>query len=712
MLVGQAVNSGVGHVTGGYCLKKANAGAWAVQAGGESLDEDVMWNKQLTQAQGLNELVELLLLTFGSSHCNGFLRAVDAKLAVANEKIAPTGYLDSDFLSNKSPDLAEALQKGLVWNVVHRLFATTYPKAIEIGQTALNKKGTAEISELEGMLAMKKTYAALAAKPDAKSEAVLWELAREQALQTNPFWFAWAPSLQRFAACVTEGQLEEASRMKAAGMVAPQGVGSQWGYCGGAFLGKLASIKFSSIKQFPSIKMAAYLANCYAPVDKVDDGKYTLLKDSDVGKLVNKKMQDAVHEADGFMASARALIDKYSANINEKDKWQLLLRNDCRLFYTLPLVKKGKASRFNMEFVTLRRAYKEFLTELGAIIKEDLVATLPEEKPEKHNESESKEDANNDELDDNDEPEENDEPTNDAQNGKPTCASAAASAHDVPKIIIQSLSDMNSAKFQMEQKGFKIGVLVRHSKEGESQVLYKITNVSNTDISVSPTGLHSETVKDEVVALEIANTHWTICPKSKEQQQLDFALMQPHKSSLSHLQVVRARATLALHQLYLDNQEQQSPAHVEIWQDPTVVRSIKSHRAGALKLVPATQTFSLKTDNEKHEAKLVDPKFEMSLVKQNTDFEPISFVLGKTSNVKDSKKYFIAPYWEVPTAPRDKPEMANMTISYVEVDGFKVPVMKNKCSIKAGTVLYLPPTKDAGKASSKDEPAAKKTRRS
>ena len=72
----------------------------------------------------------------------------------------------------------------------------------------------------------------------------------------------------------------------------------------------------------------------------------------------------------------------------------------------------------------------------------------------------------------------------------------AGSAHDVPRITIQPLSDMNSAKFQMAQKGFKIGVLVRHPKEAESQVVYKITNIPNTDISVSPTGLHRETVKN------------------------------------------------------------------------------------------------------------------------------------------------------------------------------------------------------------------------
>ena len=57
-----------------------------------------------------------------------------------------------------------------------------------------------------------------------------------------------------------------------------------------------------------------------------------------------------------------------------------------------------------MEFGTLRRAYNEFLTELAAIAKEDLVATLPEEEPRKHNESESQKNANNDEPEDNDEP--------------------------------------------------------------------------------------------------------------------------------------------------------------------------------------------------------------------------------------------------------------------------------------------------------------------
>eukprot|EP00973_Karenia_brevis_P087171 12085831-Karenia_brevis.AAC.1 len=187
--------------------------------------------------------------------------------------------------------MAMALQKGLEFRVLHPIVLECWPKVIDICQKALNTKGSSEMTEMEGLLTIHSAASSIKVSQPTLSDKEIWELASRQAVQAEPFWIGWAPSLAKFASVVTLEQLKEAADMKAACVKTPEGVGNTFGFCGGKFLSGLADVCFAgSLQMFPRVRIAVYNANVLAPIEKIVDGKYAMLTESDVGKLKNKKM--------------------------------------------------------------------------------------------------------------------------------------------------------------------------------------------------------------------------------------------------------------------------------------------------------------------------------------------------------------------------------------------------------------------------------------
>ena len=275
--VTQAITNGCNHIASGYSLAKASEDAWAVQSLQQTAAhlEAMTFNTELSKKQGLLPLSDLVLQSFGGTNNNVFLRAVKTGAPCTSKKIAPSGNLDAEKLSNESQHLADALKSGLEWNIVRGEVAKRWPSYISLGSNALNTRGTSEVSELEGMMTMQQTYKH-PIEVLKHSPLVAGEIAVAEAIRSQPFWRGWASALLQLAMCVTPEQLKEAAQCKAAVVKVPDGVGNTYGFCGGQYLEKAASISFpNSLIQYPRIKMAAFTANILSPIDKIFDGKYS-----------------------------------------------------------------------------------------------------------------------------------------------------------------------------------------------------------------------------------------------------------------------------------------------------------------------------------------------------------------------------------------------------------------------------------------------------
>ena len=118
-----AITNGAKHCKSGYNIQKAGEGAWAVQCDG--LPSAIAFNEHLSKVHALPQLTQCMIVSFGSTHSNVFLRyamSVD----------------DDDLQNNKA--LQEACQRGIEWKVIHSLVDKRMPRIVTIGCKALNAR--------------------------------------------------------------------------------------------------------------------------------------------------------------------------------------------------------------------------------------------------------------------------------------------------------------------------------------------------------------------------------------------------------------------------------------------------------------------------------------------------------------------------------------------------------------------------------------------
>eukprot|EP00959_Pyramimonas_sp_CCMP1952_P174859 3654162-Pyramimonas_sp.AAC.2 len=61
-------------------------------------------------------------------------------MTCSDEFIAPSGYLDEEYMCQKWPTLRDALSRGLEWQVLNYAVAQEFPDVLRIGVSALNRK--------------------------------------------------------------------------------------------------------------------------------------------------------------------------------------------------------------------------------------------------------------------------------------------------------------------------------------------------------------------------------------------------------------------------------------------------------------------------------------------------------------------------------------------------------------------------------------------
>ena len=211
-----ACNTAVKHFKAGYSYIKACEGAWAVDisSGGQEHKRVLDFNNKICSSSGLPVSTSLKLASFGGSHSNYYLRCVDARLHVPQKTIAPSGYLDPEFLVSKHPQMESAIKRGLEWNVIASEVVEAFPDLIPLAQKALNTRGAGDVSEMEGLLTQFGAYEAMTARGEDKKRAI--EAAIETSIQNEPFWAPWAKSLGKFVEKCNKAMLSECNDMRAA----------------------------------------------------------------------------------------------------------------------------------------------------------------------------------------------------------------------------------------------------------------------------------------------------------------------------------------------------------------------------------------------------------------------------------------------------------------------------------------------------------------
>jgi hypothetical protein len=472
-VVNDALVTASKHCSSGYSYSKACEGAWSVQYfSGRGCPAQAFNNHM--ENQNLPPLQQLAVLSFGSSHQNVFLRSVLGRRECHIPKLAPSGRLDPSGLGQQHAGLQRALMEGLTWNVIHHEVEHRFPWIIKIGQTALNLRGVSDVSELEGMLTMVDAYHAFVKASHKENDA--WDKALETAADAQAFWMSWAPAVLQLCQAVTSDQLREAIDMKRLLVKVPDGVAGSYGHLGGAFLVKLASLKWpSSVVQNPRVRMAAFMSNLLSPVDRIDDGKCVLLKDSDLTKLTSAKMQKDVKAAEDMMESARKACDE--SNAPTQMMLRLVCMNDARLVNCL--LKKGKQSAEHRDYTTIYDAYAVFLDELQEF-----------------------------------------------RTQAPNASSAVSGSSTSDQAPTDTVLQVKDALMQMKKAGFTKGAVVRHKQKGYTCVIEEMHSDGAMLVSAR---LDSDSAFAGRYSLEGLKAMWSIS-KEKVQVRVDFGSLLPDET--------------------------------------------------------------------------------------------------------------------------------------------------------------------------------------
>ena len=648
-----AISNGVKHLDAGYSLCLADQGNWCTQVAQQDM-ESAKFNNSLSDKQGLPHLLQTQVQTWGGTHQNVFLRCVLGEVEYYHPKWAPSGNFDPQHLIKEVPDLGKVLKDGLEYSIISSRLVKKFPEVVHIGSKALNIKGTAEISELEGMLHFSQAYGAALQSGSSEKDAAATAIAELHKIE--PFWNGWAKSVGDFSKCVAKEQLIEAVGIK--GIIpVPVGMGPTYGHVGGAFLSKLANLTFmKTLSSMPRLRLAAYLAQLYSPLDKVIDGKYGFLNTSDLTKLSTKALADIAMEAENILSAARDEVKV--AEIPQKLKSQVILDLDASVIYIM-IGGKMKMSRINSQAKTVQACYKIFQNTLAAHI----FALTGEGDPCKH-------DPSCDEIYDE--------------------HNAAALA-----CVGNSVEHLSSGLVHVSALGYTVGAFVKFvlkAKGGAShstKMLWKVASMNNEFANLTPTGSEAPNVDPVSVSLLELKETWALQKAPVEQHLMDISSFQfttGMKLEFAKAKVLMVMCEQANELLSLDQ--------FQIWGNPVMVKSKVKFTKGALKIPYITSSMRFEK---------VDPRVTFlgawkPAINQLGDI----FEMGgqKYACTLGAPPKFNSLFSIIPKA---EPGSSNLQFSFLKAGDIRIPMLINSTVIKPGDELTkqfcISPTANKRKAS-------------
>ena len=291
----------------GLSWKKASDATAVEPPTNKKLDDAIKDNNKWVELSNglLPPLSDMKALSIGGANTNGFLRAARARCPCIVASVAKDGHWNPDELGAEDANLAEALDKGLWWNVIDGQCVEVWgDDLVEVGVAALNAKASTDISENEVMLGMALSADGLD-KPD-------WEVLKARACANNP------PCESYIGECATFARENAGAGADTLLVVADylQCVFGDQSYAsrvvGGTFLKHLNGVHFKTT-QVPFVKVHAYMAQLVCPTRFVEGGACTMLRKQDVDKLKSQKLEKKVVLAETLISEGKALLQQQPA---------------------------------------------------------------------------------------------------------------------------------------------------------------------------------------------------------------------------------------------------------------------------------------------------------------------------------------------------------------------------------------------------------------
>ena len=676
LVLDEAFASHEAHIRAGYSYALACSDAYAVQppSDPDKIQQALAFNRQNIEQQDMMipYLTDMLIQTISAGHNNASLRAMIGKVKSSNKFLAPTGAIDPDQLCQGRPDLLRAYTKGLTWTVFHRDIPANIPRFVDIAQASFNTKPSSEVSEIEVFFTMEHSRS----RDIQAGRPIDWDRCQRESVRTQPPCAAYIHNMLAYFKTLSTEQIQYIGVVKrvfgnkpignaAALRVAP--------FLGGEFYNKVASMSWPwSLRQYPRMRLAPVVANMLSPHTKIAGGKYSIIKESMLAKLCNKKDSDRLEFAENMIDHGHVLCDRMlGVNTLASVKVSCLLT--ARVIYHI--LKLGAASSEARDYPDMLAIGEVFCQELadasGAEISNPWPRTVATD-------------------------------ANDAQlNSAALSNDAPASSVPHPTLLHPeapaSIADMKSMRYNAVKRGFAIGAKVFDPK-AEDKYVYMIMAMTETNANVESVSV-SLAPKSFDLPLELFCNHWKLYRGTVQSLQ-PWRMFRPSASTSWNLDIVKGMVSFALNTL--SNKYDAEQASLEVLSNPKDVRALEDIACDGLHIEPATRAIVLRRASETvtNPEKSVDIGVILSPPEVAEDTHVMLYSMFSIPKPDAEQVGWVNPYWLVEVVDADSGDTPNM---HKEIEAVTItipgesisrtlsfPILKPTMVIKKGELLRLP----------------------
>ena len=663
-MLSKSYNNAESHLEVGWSYAKASEHAYAFSQLPNDA-EQVAFNLQARQVQSgeIPPLTAVVGNSFGANHVNVFVRCVKAEVKCDNKNIAPTGRLDRVKLCAKSDGLAKAVDIGLDWTFLHGQLAKRWPMIPVIGQKALNYRGHSEITEIEGLVTMGETAERNSKLVTGKHDTQkLWQDAVKESVAAKPFWLQWAFDMGEFAKSVGADQIKEAAKIIEVCARTPPESSDSFGHCGSAFFAALRKLVWKGqLIQFQRVKMACIIAQLgLCPFTAVKENLASLIRASDLSKLMQKQMLPLVEAAECMMEGARVMV----AHMPDTDRYWALGWHDARVLCHLI----GRSE-------TLEEKSYNNLQAVGQVLVDEL------------NNRDGHEPLTNPWKILDCEKEREKKPAADKKNKPRKSADTVSNPFEM---AVEGIAEKKSMVHQLGKQGFVNGANVRKRKQKDAEIddtaVYKILRVDSDGVVIQPG--HGSVAAQSCIPLVDVKKLLSVT-SSKVQSKVNFETCSPKDHHGWALDYATAHVTVGLRDLFFASDVGKTSS-ITIMQNPkSVIAQIKFAKH-ALTLVPGTQHVSV---FKKAKDGTDTPRYSVASCDKVIELRPHESLAPPTDDVHTG---FVAAFWSVQRAETE--EEANMELinksMKVGAQTLAIPMMRNTKVVPIGAALLLPPEEE------------------
>jgi hypothetical protein len=616
---------------GGADIKQlTNAIAMELAPHGRKRDSEIKANLDLIKrSNGLLAEVngEERYLTLGCGHTVAFCKAADAGAKTSEKSIADAkGFIDQSKLK-RNPQFKEMIEEGWFWTIIEHGIDEVFPAFAKIAQKALNVSNhvATTVSELETAI----NLAEMAEDPSITGVKDWQQIAVDHVRSLNVPAAEYAKTILDFVQLFGGGP--GAPLIKLMDSFAKQF------QCNTA-LGETFWVAVTT-QQFPSaidklglLRVAFCMANLTSP--KIEDGIGKCIMKSDISKLASKKMFPVAKAADEVLGEGIECVKQASSV-------EAALGPLGKLFIrvALAITEKGDKGLEGKQY-TIAEAKQLFLDGLSAVVGGTVTYS-------KWTDCKSPASA-------------------------PAPASAASAASHVA-----SLSDLNDPVWLAKQAGFDVGkVVVEKGASGPRTptALWGIFSIGET-VKLQQLCSYTDTLHKVDVDLAEFLTKWAVS-NSVVPVQMPKGQQRPEILSTDGSRCLIYKAIQDL-----DAKQGSAANSLCFWRRPDEVRTAsRPIPAGGLQLAPVAPLHNITTKGAATAAEVSHGDGEMFYV-----HPPAKPPLKPDQAIEWPDDSTIAAYWWVETTSDRK--LCNMEYSYIEKQGFKIPVLTNSVELPPFTCL-------------------------